>query len=178
MSAISDLEEVLERCVNEEKTGRHVLSVIVDFLVDDAFWTVNQIGPETRKRFIALAEKMKEVQGNQVVIKNQTPNGWLRAVDEALVVTHLGVADAEDSYETAKRKLNELICWHVAVALDPAVSEGAVELQNKAYRKAASLCLEKDYGFDIGDLIQTTRREVMTMMARRLGEEIQKLIVP
>lgn len=52
------------------------------------------------------------------------PAGWLRAVDEALVVTHLGVANADDSYEDAKRKLNELICWHVAVATDPAVNGG------------------------------------------------------
>ena len=50
--------------------------------------------------------------------------GWLRAIDEALVVTHLGVANAGDSYEDAKRKLNELICWHVDVAADPAVNGG------------------------------------------------------
>lgn len=54
-----------------------------------------------------------------------TPSaGWLRAIDEALVITHLGVADAADSYEDAKRKLNELIGWNVAVATDPAVNGG------------------------------------------------------
>ena len=52
------------------------------------------------------------------------PDGWLRAIDEALVVAHLGVAETEDGYEEARRKLNELICWHVTVATDPAVNGG------------------------------------------------------
>ena len=52
------------------------------------------------------------------------PAGWLRAIDEALVVTHLGVANADDSYEAAKRKLNELIGWYTDVATDPAVNGG------------------------------------------------------
>ncbi len=49
---------------------------------------------------------------------------WLRAVDEAMVVTHLGVANEDDSYEIAKHKLNNLIGWHVNVATDPAVNGG------------------------------------------------------
>lgn len=36
--------------------------------------------------------------------------GWIRAIDEAMVVHHVGVADAADSYETAKDKLNRLLC--------------------------------------------------------------------
>lgn len=52
------------------------------------------------------------------------PDGWLRAVDEAMVCSHLGVADASDSYEVAKKKLNDLICWNVQVATDPAVNGG------------------------------------------------------
>jgi hypothetical protein len=52
------------------------------------------------------------------------PVGWLRAVDEAMVCFHLGVADASDSYEVAKKKLNDLICWNVQVATDPAVNGG------------------------------------------------------
>ncbi len=50
--------------------------------------------------------------------------GWLQAIDEALVTTHLGTAETSDSYETAKRKLGELIDWHVAVATDPRVNGG------------------------------------------------------
>lgn len=44
--------------------------------------------------------------------------GWLRAVDEALVGLHLGVADASDTYEQAKTKLNTLICWSIQVEKD------------------------------------------------------------
>ncbi len=54
------------------------------------------------------------------------PPGWLRAVDEAMVGSHLGVADASNSYEVAKKKLNDLICWNIDVATDPAVNGGMV----------------------------------------------------
>lgn len=56
----------------------------------------------------------------------QQPSGWHRAVDEEMVLTHLGISDPSDSYETAKKKLNDLIAWHVAVATDPAVNGGYV----------------------------------------------------
>ena len=52
------------------------------------------------------------------------PDGWLRAIDEALVVTHLGVADESYTYEQAREKLTNLIGWHVDVATDPAVNGG------------------------------------------------------
>ena len=60
MSAIGDLEEALERCINEEKTGARVLSIIVDFLAEDDFWTIHEIGPVARARLVGLVEKMKE----------------------------------------------------------------------------------------------------------------------
>ena len=53
-----------------------------------------------------------------------TPEGWLRAIDEALVVAHIGVANESDTYEQAKSKLDSLICFHVNVATDPAVNGG------------------------------------------------------
>ena len=53
-----------------------------------------------------------------------TPEGWLRAIDEALVVAHIGVANASDTYEQAKAKLDSLIGFHVDVATDPAVNGG------------------------------------------------------
>ena len=48
------------------------------------------------------------------------PDGWLRAIDEALVVAHIGVANASDTYEQAKVKLNNLICFHTDIAADAA----------------------------------------------------------
>lgn len=50
--------------------------------------------------------------------------GWIQAIDEALVVSWVGVADAEDSYEVAKEKLAKLINWHIMVATDPSVNGG------------------------------------------------------
>jgi hypothetical protein len=50
--------------------------------------------------------------------------GWLRAVDDELTGAHIGVANLSDSYESARAKLNSLICWHIAVATDPAVNGG------------------------------------------------------
>jgi len=44
--------------------------------------------------------------------------GWLLAVDEALVCSHLGVAELSHSYEYAKAKLNELICWNIQLEKD------------------------------------------------------------
>lgn len=52
------------------------------------------------------------------------PEGWLRAIDEALVVTHLGVADKSDTYEQAREKLTNLIGFNVDIATDPAVNGG------------------------------------------------------
>ena len=52
------------------------------------------------------------------------PEGWLRAVDEALVVAHIGVANESDAYEEAKAKLDSLIGFHIDVATDPAVNGG------------------------------------------------------
>lgn len=52
------------------------------------------------------------------------PAGWLTAIDNDLVVAHLGVADASDSFDEARRKLYALINWHIAVATDPAVNGG------------------------------------------------------
>ena len=52
------------------------------------------------------------------------PDGWLRVIDEALVVAHIGVANASDTYEEARAKLDNLIGFHVDVATDPAVNGG------------------------------------------------------
>ena len=38
------------------------------------------------------------------------PVAWLRVIDEAMVTHHLGVAEPTDDYETAKRKMNNLLC--------------------------------------------------------------------
>jgi hypothetical protein len=52
------------------------------------------------------------------------PEGWLRAIDEALVVAHIDVANKSDTYEQAKAKLDSLLRFHVDVAIDPKVNGG------------------------------------------------------
>lgn len=53
-------------------------------------------------------------------------NPWQFAVDQGRVVAHLGIAADNVTREEAIRQLGELIDWHVAVALDPAVNGGFV----------------------------------------------------
>ena len=57
-------------------------------------------------------------------LETSVPESWLRAIDEALVAAHIGVANASDTYEQAKAKLDSLIGFHVDVATDPAVNGG------------------------------------------------------
>ena len=61
--------------------------------------------------------------------------GWIRAIDEAMVTHHLGVADIADDYEAAKNKLNTLLClnqdigeYFSAKAPTPSVPDGHVHV--------------------------------------------------
>ena len=37
-------------------------------------------------------------------------NNWMRVIDESMVMHDIGIANPEDDYETAKSKLNKLLC--------------------------------------------------------------------
>lgn len=52
------------------------------------------------------------------------PEGWLRAIDEALAIAHSGVVNADDTYEQAKAKLDNIIGFHVDGATEAAVNGG------------------------------------------------------
>lgn len=56
---------------------------------------------------------------------------WLRVIDEALTVHHIGVADPADDYATAKRKMDSLLCVAQDIgayfATDAAVAESVQE---------------------------------------------------
>ena len=77
------------------------------------------------------------------------PEGWLRAVDEALVVAHIGVANADDTYEQARAKLDSLIGFHVDVATDPAVNGGyklvPELLIHRAIETISRFCLDEEW---------------------------------
>lgn len=47
-----------------------------------------------------------------------------QAIDEELVTALIGVVDLRDDLPTAKRKIRQLIDWHVQVATDPRVNGG------------------------------------------------------
>lgn len=55
---------------------------------------------------------------------SQPRDPFRHAVEQELVCAHLGVAGENDDEETARKKLAELIDWHIAVATDPAVNGG------------------------------------------------------
>ena len=49
-------------------------------------------------------------------------NPWKDAIDAELICCHIGTAD---SFNDANEALDALINWHIATALDPAVSASA-----------------------------------------------------
>ena len=82
-----------------------------------------------KKWFAAIARNPDKITleeafnaGKQSV--SSVPEGWLHAIDEALVIAYLGVANESDTYEQAKAKLDSLIGLHVDMATDPAVNGG------------------------------------------------------
>ena len=85
-----------------------------------------------------------ETEWQQFVRKHTTPPqrpaepvqgavAWMRVIDEAMVTHHLGVADPGDDYETAKRKMNNLLCMaqdignYFAKQAEPAREPAAAE---------------------------------------------------
>lgn len=109
----------------------------MNLLVDDDDISVRS---EAKKKLQAIKDEKEKLQNI----------GWLRAIDDALVISHLDIADPNDDYETAKKKLNALIWWNIDVALDPAVNGGwkmvPAESLPKSDAKSRSQRL-KDAGF-------------------------------
>ena len=113
------------------------------------------------------------------------PEGWLRAIDEALVVAHIGVANESDTYEQAKVNLNNLICFHIDIATDPAVNGGyklvpvAFALYSGWARKAVYLteseaCDQRDrrqLTADLGGSLEAYRVVPLYLAPGAKGEE-------
>lgn len=82
---------------------------------------------------------------------------WLQVIDDELICSHLGVANEDDNYATAKRKLEELIAWHVAVATDPRVNGGYSLVKTgvlvNAYKPWVDSTLPEDYS-DTGECVE------------------------
>jgi len=51
-------------------------------------------------------------------------NIWQTAIDEMLVINHLGTAESAESLEDARIMLDKLIDYEIAMATDPAINGG------------------------------------------------------
>lgn len=65
---------------------------------------------------------------------SSVPDGWIRAVDEAMVVHHIGIADRADSYEVATKKLNALLAITSDIARDCSEPPADVARDAERYR--------------------------------------------
>lgn len=59
--------------------------------------------------------------------------GWLRVIDDALVINWIGAARPEDTNEEAQKKLDQLIQLHVDIATDPAVNGNKILVDMDEY---------------------------------------------
>ena len=82
------------------------------------------IDREWRAEATTWAAAWKAAKRHGAQLAPSVPEGWLRAIDEALVVANVGVANEIDTYEQAKAKLDSLLGFHVDAATDPAVNGG------------------------------------------------------
>ena len=65
--------------------------------------------------YLSMNRLLTRIEALRAALQQPVQSGWLRAVDEAMVCSHLGIANASDDYETAKKKLNDLIRWNIDV---------------------------------------------------------------
>jgi len=100
---------------------------------------------------------------------------WVRVIDDAMICSHLGVADEFDEYNTAHKKLNDLISWNIAVATDPATN-GGYKLEKIKRRSAlvpshiALLCEAYDFGQFADDFNQPLALPIRAAIRKLLDE--------
>ena len=75
---------------------------------------------------VSAALQTKTVKDLRAELAHLDP--WRDAIDAELVCLHLGTAD---SFHSANEALDALINWHIATALDPAVSAAAQALVDR-----------------------------------------------
>ena len=93
---------------------------------------------------------------SQIAIAAPQPvsDAYRMAVDTGLVCAHIGVTNQEDDYETARKKLNDLICWSVQVDRDLGQpSDDAKDALVEALEVLAKLGNGEHYGNSDGNVI-------------------------
>ncbi len=87
--------------------------------------TTEQTLREARYLLLSLSNRVVDKIDAALAAPTQIMNEWQMAIDQGLVCCHIGTSE---SFATAQEALDALIDWHVAVALDPAVSSDAQAL--------------------------------------------------
>lgn len=96
-------------------------------------WSAAEEGDTTRESLFWRREDNSEMYGVQQIeaawqgFQMAQNSPWLRAIDEAMVVHHAGVVDPSDDYETAKKKVNSLLCMAQSIGEYFAKSREAVK---------------------------------------------------
>jgi len=104
--------------------------------IEEVMREVDALAPcaDSRAAFDAQALKVRAA---ILALLAESDGPWKAAVIDGLVVSHCIRAE----HETNPRKaLDDLISWHVAVALDPSVSSDAVKLLDAEAQACAEEC--------------------------------------
>lgn len=119
LQAIDNAKALRERLAND-KTDKEImqqalkaLEVLTDNYDDNAVGIEIDAIIALRKRLAQPdpLQRLTDVQQEiEAALAPERELPWLRAIDEAMIVHHIGVADPADDYETAKRKVNNLLC--------------------------------------------------------------------
>ena len=92
--------------------------------------------------------------------RDDSRSGWVRAIDDALVCWHIGVANENDSYYDAKGKLNTLLEMEVQVACDPAVNGGKVLVNQKQLKTLLTYFAQGQMPTGVRECLNQTLEEI------------------
>lgn len=85
---------------------------------------------------------------------------WIQVIDNALVCSHLGIAHVAEDYNTAERKLDELINLEVEIACDPAVNGGKMLLNREQVKSLLSYFARYDMPEGVRNCLNKTLEEL------------------
>ena len=91
-------------------------------LLQQALDTLLCCSPDSKVSAALQTKTVKDLRAELAEPAVAHPDPWREAIDAELICTHLGTVD---SFHSANEALDALINWHIATALDPAVSASA-----------------------------------------------------
>ena len=128
-----------------EKVLRNALHMVISPNVADGVTIKDVLVAHTDIAMEALAQPSNSTALDAAIrqaIEDERQNPWKGILIDSLVVCHILTAEHENN---PKKALNDLIAWENQTALDPLVSNSAVELVKQAKREAL---LEAAESFD------------------------------